>query len=272
MARFHIFSSNLANWIPALSRCMLWWNFSLGRLYPTSKIMDIIKIIANHPKSNIELFIPQFELIWILQFYLPYANPTALTLFSIFSLNSDLLPGSFNAIFKLFRSWTPGYKGKNLRCLNIDSASLLYDHKLLSHNRSDLLLSLLGYFLNIGMFFTIKNFIKNFFLKIKFFRHSGMTLLNIFNRWYFKRRIFDVFRPSTTKKWLKNRLRNRNAYQFINLGHYFSFEYNRLWTVAEMNLQTEEIEFENQLVDILPTEIHWNINQQGSLWFIIYGL
>ena len=49
---------------------------------------------------------------------------------------------------------------------------------------------------------------------------------------------------------------NRNAYQFINLGHYFSFEYNRLWTVAEMNLQTEEIEFENQLVDISPVGIH----------------
>ena len=49
---------------------------------------------------------------------------------------------------------------------------------------------------------------------------------------------------------------NRNAYQFINLGHYFSFEYNRLWTVAEMNLQTEEIEFENQLVDISPVGTH----------------
>ena len=32
-----------------------------------------------------------------------------------------------------------------------------------------------------------------------------------------------------------------------------------------MNLQTEEIEFENQLVDISPTEIHWNIDQQVLL-------
>ena len=63
-------------------------------------------------------------------------------------------------------------------------------------------------------------------------------------------------------------MRNRNAYQFINLGHYFSFEYNRLWTVAEMNLQTEEIEFENQLVDTSPMKIHWNIDQQVLLLMI----